>query len=246
MIWIELLGPSGVGKSYWYNKFMEEYPEYEPQKKVVERIYESKYFQIAPTWLKLVFFLCKIRNIRILRFFNRLIFNWYLNKFESFDKGIYGQNFEELIQKYLENILLINEPNISIIKKIEYYTYKLKEFKFYEFFLHEDDIYIAEDGLQHLHPIYCESICPNLYFYLDFDIEIIKKQRLKRASDNPTTFTEFLVNQYELKQIIELYYLQYFKKIESIKTERISNLKFINIKHDIKEELLKEIEKLKQ
>lgn len=216
MIWIELLGPSGVGKSYWYEKFMQKYPEYEPRQLVLNRIYTSSEFNRQSLKIKLMFYIYKMNIYKISNHLKHELYNDLVEKFDRKSRTIYNQNDEMIIKKYLENKDILNEPQIVILSKIKYFYDKIRELKFLEFYLLENDIYIAEDGLMHLSPIFISELQAEKIIIFEKSYKIVVNQRMKRAKERPTTFIEFLLKDEVLKKYIEDYYNIYKKKITSI------------------------------
>lgn len=217
MIWIEFLGPSGVGKSYWCQKFIEKYPDYEINTLTLKRIRKSIHYSKSPLYIKFYFFLFYLNVPKLKTFTKQSLIIYFLRNFEKKDKSIYTINDENIIRKYLEAILKVEEPHILKLKRIEYFANQLRRQKFYNFYLEDNDVFISEDGLQHLAPIFISELKPNLYIILNKDLSNITEQRLKRAKSNPTTFIEFLLDTNDLKKYLEVYYLIYQKKINDIK-----------------------------
>lgn len=215
MIWIEILGPSGVGKSYWYNKFMAKYPDLDPQGMVLKRIYQSDDYQNFSFKIKCMFFISNMNIYKFSNHFKLKLFSYFLHNFERKSKNIFTADDNILIKKYLANVDCLNEPQIVVLKKIDYFHSKLIEFKFYNFYLREEDTYIAEDGLLHLSPIFIEELKPNKLLVFEKDFEKLLCQRVQRARKNPTTFIEFLFNENDLKNYINKYFIIYKQKLNS-------------------------------
>jgi len=216
MIWIELIGPSGVGKSYWYEKFMKQYPFYEPKQLVLNRIYKSDEYAKMPLKLKVMFWLQRLSIYRISKYFQNKLFSYFLKNFEKKSKNIYKNKDEVIIKSYLENVNILNEPQIVILKKISHFHQKLREFKFYQFYLNENDIYISEDGLMHLAPVFISDLQPDRIFIFQKNFHCLVNQRLRRAKATPTTYIEFLLNKCDLEEYIIKYYEVYASKIKEI------------------------------
>lgn len=239
MIWIEIIGPSGVGKSYWYEKFMKQYPEYEPKQLALTQIYKSEEFNKSPLKIKILFWIYRLNFYRVSNHFKHKLFSFFLKRFQRNSRTIFIQKDDIIIKKYLENVDTLKEPQIVVLKQIDYFHQKLMEFKFYEFYLEENDIYIAEDGLMHLSPVFIEELQADMALIFEKNYETLVKQRLLRARKKPSTFIEFLLKEKDLKNYIQDYYELYAVKIESIfKNYKVSKAKLIDLD---KVDVLKEI-----
>jgi len=247
MIWIELLGPSGVGKSYWYQKFIEKYPEYEINGLVLNRIRYSLAYKDRPFYIKIFFFLYRLGIPKLKTFARQILLDYYSRNFEKKDKNLYTEADEKIIKTYLEAVQQANEPYIILLKKIEYFASQLRKFKFYGFYLKEDDIYLAEDGLQHLSPVYFKDLQTDAYLVLEKNLSSIIDQRLHRAKNKPSTFTEFLLSPEDLKANIEYYFIQYQKKIETIEQNQKEDiiLKIDTEKGDVIKIIFEKIQQVK-
>lgn len=248
MIWIELIGPSGVGKSYWYQKFIDKYPEFEPKQIVLNRIYLSSEYDSLSWKHKFMFKIYRMNIYRVSNHLKHKLFSYFLKTFQRKSKTIFTQkNDDTVINKYLQHIDALNEPQIIVLKKIAYFNQKLTEFKFYQFYLDKNDIYIAEDGLMHLSPVFINELQADKILIFEKDYNTLLEQRLQRAKTKPTAFIEFIFEEEDLKNYIENYYQWYDKKIESI-TQGVlpTNVKTIDIdKQDVIEEMYQWITQFK-
>lgn len=230
MIWIELIGPSGVGKSYWYEKFMQKHTEFEPQQLILNRIYKSADLWKLPLKINVMFWVYRMNLYRISKHFKYKLFIYFLKVFESKSKLIFNENDDIIIEKYLENMNILKEPQIVVLKKIAYFNQKLIEFKFYQHYLEENDIYIAEDGLMHLSPIFIKELHADKVLIFEKEYDKLVYQRLNRAKNRPTVFIEFLYSEDRLKMYIEDYYKVYIAKIQCvIKNSDSNQTKRINL-----------------
>lgn len=239
MIWIELIGPSGVGKSYWYERFMQKHPEYEPKQMVLNRIHNSKEFVTVPIKIKVLFWIYNLNIYRVSNHFKHKLFAYFFKGFQRKSKAIFPETDNVFIKKYLESIDSLNEPQIVVLKKIDYFHQKLIEFKFYQYYLQEDDIYLAEDGLMHLASVFIPELQADKILILDKEYQKLLNQRLQRAKNKPTTFIEFLLNEKDLKRYVQDYYTMYSKKIDTIRQQvPQENTKTIHLE---KEDVVKEM-----
>lgn len=233
MIWIEIIGPSGVGKSYWYEKFMKNHPEFEPKQLVLERIYTSEDFVSFSLKTKCMFWIQRMNLYRVSNHFKHLLFSYFYKGFQRKSKTIFTAEDDIIIKKYLESIDSLNEPQIVILKKICYFNQKLTEFKFYQFYLKKDDVYIAEDGLMHLSPVFIPGLQADHILIFEKEYPTLLKQRLQRAKTKPTTFIEYLLNEDDLKNYVQDYYQQYAEKINDIsQCIDLEKIKTIHLDHE--------------
>lgn len=219
MIWFEILGPSGVGKSYWYEKFIRKYPEYEPKQLVLNNIYKSKEFNKLPIGVKLRFWIYMLNIYRISNHYKHKLTAYFFKNFQRKSKSIFTEEDDLIIKQILANIDSLDEPQIIVLKKIAYINEKLTELKFYQFYLKENDIYLAEDGLMHLAPVFITELQADYMLILKRNYKNLQNQRLSRAVKKPTTFIEFLLEEDQLKIYINEYYKFYDIKIKSITRE---------------------------
>lgn len=240
MIWIEILGPSGVGKSYWYEKFMQEHPSLEPKKLVVDNIFDSKEFENLPLKIKILFWIYRMDIYKISNHLKHRLFSYFFKGFQRKSKSIFPQEDNIIIKKYLDHIDSLKEPQIVVLKKISYFHQKLIEFKFFDFYLKDDDIYIAEDGLMHLAPIFISELQADKILIFKKDYQSLMNQRLERAANKPSTFIEYLLNENDLKDYIQRYYKAYSNKVESIyDTVALKDIRIINLdEQDVIKEIL--------
>ena len=230
MIWIEILNPSKVGKSYWYEKFIKKYPEYEPKQLVLNNIYKSAEFKKLLFNIKLQFWIYKLNIYKISNRLKHTLTTYFLKRFQRKSKSIFTKKDDLIIKQILDNIDSLNEPQIIVLKKIAYVNQKLTELKFYQYYLKENDIYLAEDGFMHLAPIYIPELRADYMFIFQKNYKNLLSQRLSRAKTTPTAFIEFLLNEDELINYINGYYKFYDSKIKSIIREvEPSRIKNINL-----------------
>jgi hypothetical protein len=218
MIWIELLGPSGVGKSFWYAQFMRKYPELEPETLLLKRVYERRKVLKFSFKIKLFFLLYNLRIPKFSSFFKNLLGEYFINSYPKIPQLYQKDNL--IAEKYLQNVRLYQEPEISILYKIQYFAKTLNRFRAFEYYLKENDVFIAEDGILHLSPLFFEEINPDLAIVLEKDKELILRQRRERAKTNPR-FVEELFNEKELQAYLENYLLLYSNKLASLDSDKI-------------------------
>lgn len=218
MIWIEVLGPSGVGKSYWYAHFMKLYPEFQPEKLLLKRVYEKRKRLNLPIKIKLFFILYHLNLPKVSSFFKNILVEYCIRSYPK-SPDVYWKN-NTIAEKYLQAVRLYQEPEISILSKIQYFAKTLNAFRAYEYYLEPDDVFIAEDGLLHLSPIYFDELNPDIAIVLEKDKEIIIRQRKERAKSSPRLVEE-LFNEQELKNYLDNALQLYTNKINALKSRNI-------------------------
>lgn len=225
MIWIELMGPSGVGKSYCYQKLMEAAPELNPAHTLFKRIVESEYFRAYPFYIKVCALFAKW-NFKPSGFKN-IVINFTLKRVERFKGFSFDEKDDHLVKCYLGSIFDIKENAVYKLKKIEYFSKSLLLFKTFEYFLKEDDLYIAEDGILHqCHDFFSPELIklPNKIYCLSLPEDLILKNRLKRKKKGNSTFLELIATGDELEKYVKQYNKAYNSKVSLLR-----NLNRINV-----------------
>lgn len=166
---------------------MQKLSKYEPRSMVLNRIYKFENLPELPQKIRLMFWVYRMNLYRISNHFKHKLFSYFLNGFERKSKIIFTQNDDVIIKKYLESVDALNEPQIVVLKKINYFHQKLIEFKFFQFYLDKNDIYLAEDGLMHLCPIFIEELQADKVLIFEKEYQKLVQQRLHRAKNKSTT-----------------------------------------------------------
>lgn len=239
MIWIEIIGASGVGKSYWYENFMQKYPDYEPKQLVLNQIYKSEDLTKVSLKIKFMFWGYFMKLYSVSTYFKQKLFRYFLKDFQRKSKAVFTPEDDLMIRKFLKNIDTLHEPQIFVLKKIEYFYRKLIEFKFYQFYLEENEIYLAEDGILHLSPIFIEELQADRVLIFEKEYEKIVAQRSKRAQEPIPPLIVTLFDENDLKSHIQDYYQRYAEKIKLI-NDMVPSSKVKTIELD-KEEVVKEM-----
>lgn len=216
MIWIELIGPSGVGKSYWYSAFLKKYPSLDPQTILLKRVYEKRKEMQFPFKVKLFFLLYHLHLPKLSFFFKIQLYHYLLAKYQPSLEQL--REDEEIAKQYLESVQKYKEPQKSILEKISYFALKLREFRMYESYFDKEDIYLAEDGLLHLSPVYCKALQPDLAIVLSKNKDVVIMQRKERAKTQPRLVERLLEGQ-ALDDYVTHYYTLYTQKIESLESD---------------------------
>lgn len=221
MIWIELLGPSGVGKSHWYYRFLKAFPQLDPQKLLLKRIYERRKEMKIPFRIKLFFFFYHLKPGKLTGFFRQFLITYFTEKYTL--PHYPSDQDEKIANDYLREVEKYREPAFSILSKIQYFAKKLQEFRVYSHFLKQDDVYIAEDGLLHLSPMNIEELKPDVYIVFNEDRELILRRRQERQQHSPRLI-DTLLGKEEFQLYLDNYFNLYEEKIGSLDQEKTINI----------------------
>ena len=214
MRWIELLGPSGVGKSFVYNQLIIRNTNLDPNKKVLERVRASKEYTHLPRKIKFFYLIYSLNLPRVSDLVKRQIIHYLKSTFEKKRKDIYNDTDLVIIDKYLNSILSLKDSSIITLKKISHFHQKYREHKFFDEFLEQDDLYLAEDGIAHLVPVFLTEFQPFKVIVLQRHVDNVIKQRLYRSKLTPTSFSEFLLNEKNLTELVRSDYKLYQDKLD--------------------------------
>lgn len=171
MIWIELLGPAGIGKSFLYNKLRE--------RNIVNSTELSGFNN------------CLLINNKFVRAYLTKKFYKDLNCFKTEYSSVDALT-NEVFNKGLDTYT--NDSRIKN-KLQEYYHYKFKELKFLDHKLKKKDVFFSEDGIVHLnYGITQENINeilkPDFIISLTASDEFINNNRIKRINSQKGNIIE--------------------------------------------------------
>lgn len=195
MIWIELLGPSGVGKSYIY-------------KNLVDNAVVAPVEILGGTKHEF------LRNKKRLKPFIFRNFNRKLSQFK-FDYNaidrITNDVFNNGLDKYSNNVIVKQKLN-------DYYQYKFKEYKFLQKALKEDDVFLSEDGIMHLnYGITSDNVkkilVPDVIINLHASMEYINNNRYNRIRKNKANIIESISENEILEDLFSKNYILYEHKV---------------------------------
>ncbi|GEM_PF-4279469 len=216
MINIHLLGPSGVGKSYWYTKFIQKYPQYESKHLVLKRIKEGFEKNEFSAKLRIMLFLYDLKLPKVSNYLKHKLFFHFYKGFQRKSKTTFlSPTDESVIKEYIKSVSELKQPQITILKNIDSFHDKWIEYKFYNYYLKENDLFLVEDGLAHITPIFIKEFADSKFIILKKDLAHLKKQRLQRAQTKPTTFIEYLLSSQELET-----YMDYIVGVYASKTKQ--------------------------
>ncbi len=247
MIWIELIGPSGVGKSYYFKKLIDKNSYLRPEHILIKRIKQSKEYLASPIYIKLLYVIIMLKIPKLKTVSESLFINHFSRYLFNKDLLVNYEKYEEIVNTFLMEVAKIPEPKFIVMKKIELFSKTLNRFILYCNYFKENDIYIAEDGLQHLSPTFLNNFKPTLFIILKADKKKIIKQRLNRAKVSPTTLIEKIYNEKKLLSYLEDYYFEnYNRKLQIIKKTVPTISISISDENNVIRNIENEISKLKK
>lgn len=214
MIWIELLGPSGIGKSFIYQELLKQ--------KIVLPIelcpYHPNKFVAHNKW-------CRFLLIR--KFYRD--FHKYIPIYNELDL---------MTQTVFKDGLVFYSDNQRARKSLEdYYLYKFKEFKFLQEKLKQNDIFFSEDGILHLNYGINEDnvhqiLLPHVVIHLKASEDFVHNNRLKRIREKKSNMIEKEIPDEELPGVFSKNYLRYNQKMELLKKHYKNNFFEINVEEN--------------
>ena len=226
MIWIELLGPSGIGKSYIYKKLLER-----------DAVRPAEYIGCPNNWLTN----SNLAKSYIARKFYRELHNF---KFKE-------ENIDILTKKVFQDGLNTYTDDIKIKDKMfQYYQYKFKEIKYLSDKLKSNDIFFSEDGILHLnYGVTAENIKeilrPDFIINLTASDEFINQNRLKRIAGNESNIIEQQTSEEELQKVVFPKNIALYKKKVNVLREFYKNNFFeLNIQDQPSEMIIQKIEEI--
>jgi len=217
MIWIECMGPSGVGKSYYYQRLITQFPELNPDAILYNRIKESKYYKAFPIHVRLGSLFVKW-NIKPI-FFRNIVIQHTLKNIDKFDGFAFDEADKKFIASYFKGTDYLFEDAVLKLKKIEYFSKSLLLYKAHEYFLKENDIYIAEDGIMHQcnEFLYADVKYPKAVFYFKLDHKKLLQNRFNRIKTGNPTYIEATSTPEALEAYVTNYNRVYKAKIEKLR-----------------------------
>lgn len=240
MVWIEFMGPSGVGKSFWYNKIVEKFPELDPPKLLFDRINKSSLHLKAPNKIKILSEISKLRYKQL--YFRKLYIEYFRNTIEQEKEFKYGTKEAEIVNIFFEGISFSLTDPITRIKLCEMYAQKLKQHCIYDFILKEKDVFLSEDGIIHTNwglginrNDFNKIPLPNIILLFTGSEDYIFNNRKKREGGGAQTWVEATKNYEDLTEYVSSYHKLYNKNINFLKKSGIKIVE-INVEDEVIEE----------
>ncbi|MCG2431663.1 hypothetical protein [Aequorivita xiaoshiensis] len=245
MIWIELMGPAGVGKSFWFKRLLQEDSGLNPDVILAERYLSKSKTKLSDKVFNLVYS-CDLKKDFIVQKVCSQVKNNYQDDFNVSDLFHIGT--------FMDGLSVYDSNAINKLRLSNFYYYKMREFKTYESLFKEDDLYLSEDGIMHLNfgdfsKANTEVRLPDAIINFEASDEFILKNRLKRIKLGKGNLIEKMMTPIELETYIKNYNLVYREKVNSLKSLNINviDLKVEEIdKNDNVLKLLKSIRSAKK
>lgn len=215
MIWIEFTGPSGVGKSFWFEKVINQSGMLRPEKIVTKNFLNTK----SNLSLKNKFYKILYQS----NFKKKAIEHRVFNSIKSNFKIIYNKSDLLQIASFLKGLNNYDDNPINQLRLADFYYDKIKEYKLYENYLNQNDFFLSEDGIIHTNFGDLSSLgnrirLPNLIINFQASDDFILKNRQKRIRSGNANLIEQVLNEKDLKQYIIEYNKKYRIKIENLKS----------------------------
>ncbi|TXK75404.1 hypothetical protein [Mesonia sp. HuA40] len=245
MIWIEFMGPAGVGKSFWFKRLLQEDLGLNP-----DIILAENYLAKSKTKLSdIVFNLAYSCNLKK---------DFIIQKVCSQIKTSYRDDYNDSdlfhIGTFMDGLSVYDSNAINKLRLSNFYYYKIREFKVYEGLFKKDDIFLSEDGIMHLNfgdfsRANKKVRLPDVIINFEASDDFILKNRLTRINLGKGNLIEKMMTPIELETYIKNYNLMYREKVSRMKALNINviNIKVEEVnKNDNVEKLLKSIRSAKK
>ncbi len=227
MIWVEFMGPSGVGKSYWYRKIADRFPQWVPETLLAKRIRTTTLFSELPLKARLA---ARIGGMGIAPQACNAFLIAQAKKYAE-RKGLLELTDAELglAQSFLEGI----QPYDPLyrLQSSALYLEKLKHLKFCDRILEKNELYLSEDGVLHLNKGYhhtppSEIRFPDAIFYFNASESYIFENRIKRKRSGKSSLTEAGKTDEVLRELNASYVADYKQKVQYAIARNIETFTF--------------------
>lgn len=204
MIWIELLGPSGVGKSYIYKEMLSRNKYIQPE---LNLSYKGLFFKMFSPSHKMG------SSLRYKEF--RLEFSKFV--------PIYEKRDTETIHAFLQGLDLYTDEPIVKLNLSNYFHYKFKEFKFLQARMDNNSLFFSEDGILHLNYGVSDMnihkiLKPDFIINLTATAEYIQDNRLKRIKEKRHNLIEKIHSESILiSEVFPKNYVNYNGKVDVLR-----------------------------
>lgn len=178
MIWIEIIGSGGIGKSYIFNELCKEHPKFQPYNN--QSIVNNKILNFLP------------KQSTLFRRFSIRDINKRIDRF----KLEYSESDENAIKVFFDSLPIFTDDPVVKLELCKYFSYRFREMKFFETHLKTSDFFLVEDGLIHLlisginSTTIKEISKPDILISLSASLEYVSKNRKKRISLNRPSLIE--------------------------------------------------------
>lgn len=225
------MGPSGVGKSFWYEKITKQNGLTKPHELVVKNYFNKTYnLSLINKCYKILYNL----NIKKKSIENR-VFNFIKSSFEI----SYNKSDLLHIDSFLKGLSNYDDNPINQLRLACYYFEKIKEHKLYENYLNKYDYFLSEDGIVHtnfgnLFRVEKEIKLPDLILNFKSTDAYILKNRQTRIRKGNSNLIEQMLDGAALNNFIKNYNRKYKTKIEKLKEENVTVFD-LNVENEIHE-----------
>lgn len=238
MIWIEFTGPSGIGKSFWYEKVIKLNNSFNSERIVVENYLKSSSNLTLKELCYKVLFLCNIKRSAIT--------NLFFSKIKSQFKITHNKSDSSHIELFMKGLVNYDLNAINQLRLLNHYTEKFKEHKVHEYYLSKSELFLSEDGIVHTNfgnLSSCESdiVLPDLIINLKASDTYILKNRLNRINKGQANLIEQRIQRNDLKDYVKLYNANYYQKIEKLKQKNVPVADFDVENNTTAKDILQEI-----
>ncbi len=225
MIWIEIIGPSGVGKSYLFKKLLLNDITLQPE-------------------------FCHLKSFPFPNFIKkRVSYKKYHKALANFDLVL---NSSDLItiKSFLQGLDIYSENDTVKLNLANYFYYKFRELKYVQSFMAAKDVFLSEDGIVHLnYGITAESIdgmhLPDAVISLSASEAYIKENRLKRMESGKPNFAEkYHKKEQSIEKMFSRNYLLYSMKVDILHKKLKDKFFDINVENLSTEDIVSKIEKI--
>lgn len=232
MIWIEMIGPGGVGKSFLNRELCKQYRDFRPYEWVPEASSELRFLPKGNHWRK------RIHHRSIQR------------QIQSF-RVDYEPGDEELVSVFLKGLSVFTESAVVKLELSAYFQYRIREMKFHEEMVKDRGLYFSEDGLIHLSILGLDSKNlpiikkPDWLIFINASESYVRDNRIKRMKDQAPSLVERSLPEAQfIQQFLPRNYRLYQEKANLLKEFYGSRFIELNVEALSSQEIIEEIYKV--
>lgn len=212
MIWIEMMGPSGVGKSYWYRYIKQEYPHITPEAVLSRRAPMDALHLGRRGKIKQKLDSYGILPNRYLPGLHKEIARRTINRFGVVDQEVDDKLPIDLVG-YLDVLWRHNSQAKDPIRRAKMISFvlrrRLPRFIAVAILASETDVICFEDGIVHnnggISAEYTDNnhipCCPDYVLYLTADPAYVLNNRMTRLAKGRGTFVERGLSESDLEKL---------------------------------------------